>query len=160
MAAVSLSWEEVSSFLNSKVAVACENSPKSVTLSGDAAEVEAVVSRIKEAHPDVMARLLKVEKAYHSYHMREIGEEYSSVVTRDLPVGRKPSKPFFSSVYGTGKQEQSLLDAAYWQKNLESPVLFKAAVAGILGQYENVAFLEMGPHPALSGEHISTNIGI
>lgn len=150
MAAVGLSWNVVESFLTSpKVVVACENSPRSITLSGDADEVQATVSRIKKAHPDVTARLLQVEKAYHSYHMREVGEEYSSILRRDI-LGTPPSKPFFSSVTGTGTYDE-VLDAKYWQRNLECPVLFRAAVTGILETVENVAFLEIGPHPALAG---------
>jgi acyl transferase domain-containing protein len=148
MAAVGLGWDEVNSFLAPSVVVACENSPKSVTLSGDASEVQAAISRIKQSHPEAMARLLKVDKAYHSYHMREIGDEYCSVLRKDL-VGKPPLKPFFSSV--TGEQEEGLLDAAYWQRNLESPVLFMTAISGILDQVKNVAFLEIGPHPALAG---------
>jgi acyl transferase domain-containing protein len=148
MAAVGLSWDEVNSFMAPGVVVACENSPKSVTLSGDTNEVQATVLRIKQSHPEVTVRLLKVDKAYHSYHMQEIGDEYRSVLQRDL-AGRLPLKPFFSSV--TGEQEEGLLDAEYWQKNLESPVLFRAAVSGILKHVDNIAFLEIGPHAALAG---------
>ncbi|GKZ38794.1 type I Iterative Polyketide synthase (PKS) [Aspergillus brasiliensis] len=151
MAAIGLGWEEVQSFLTPpSVVVACENSPKSVTLSGDAPAVQAVVARIKKEHPTVTARLLKVDKAYHSYHMREVGTDYSATIGRDL-VGKPPVKPFFSSV--TGQQEQDLpLDAAYWQRNLESPVLFRAAVSALLDHFDdNVAFLEVGPHAALAG---------
>ncbi|KAK1563960.1 acyl transferase, partial [Colletotrichum navitas] len=40
MAAVGLGWDEVEPFLNQpRIVVACENSPKSVTLSGDAEEI-------------------------------------------------------------------------------------------------------------------------
>lgn len=151
MAAVGMSWDEVSGFLNPpRVVVACENSPKSVTLSGDSEEVQATITRIKEAHPDVTAKLLKVEKAYHSYHMREVGPEYSAALRRDVE-GKPPSIPFFSSVTGSGKPEEVALDAKYWQRNLESPVLFKTAVTAVLGQIENPAFFEVGPHPALAG---------
>ncbi|KAL4744332.1 hypothetical protein BDW72DRAFT_212821 [Aspergillus terricola var. indicus] len=151
MAAIGMGWDAVSSFLNPpKVVIACENSPRSVTLSGDSDEVQSAISRIKEAHPDVTATLLKVEKAYHSYHVREVGAEYSAALRRDVE-GKPPSVPFFSSVTGTGKPEEVVLDAKYWQRNLESPVLFKAAVSAVLDQIENVAFLEVGPHPALAG---------
>lgn len=124
MTAIGLGWEEFQSFLSPPTGVvACENSPKSDTLSGDTQEVQAVVARIKKEHPTVTARLLKVDKAYHSYHMRKVGNDYSATIGRDL-VGRPPGKSFFSSV--TGKQEQDLrLDAAYWQRNLESRVLFR-----------------------------------
>ncbi|RYP90773.1 hypothetical protein DL770_003106 [Monosporascus sp. CRB-9-2] len=151
MAAVGLGWGEVEKFLNApKVVVACENSPKSVTLSGDAEEVQATVARIKEEYPDITARLLKVEKAYHSYHMREIGQDYCESVKPHLE-GKVPVKPFFSSVSGSGVPEERILDAKYWQQNLESPVLFSPAVAGILKHIKNPAFLEVGPHGALAG---------
>ncbi|KAF3480301.1 polyketide synthase [Arthroderma uncinatum] len=151
MAAIGLGWDEVSSFLTPpKVVVACENSPRSVTLSGDTEVVQSTISRIKEAHPDVTAKLLKVEKAYHSYHMREVGDEYVEALRHDVQ-GKPPSVPFFSSVSGTGRPEQDSLDAKYWQRNLESPVLFKTAIAAVLDQIENVTFLEIGPHPALAG---------
>ncbi|GES63921.1 polyketide synthase [Aspergillus terreus] len=131
MAAIGLGWEEVQSFLSPPTgAVTCENFPKS-------------------KHPTVTARLLKVDKAYHCYHMLEVGNDYSATIGRDL-VGRRPGKPFFFSV--TGKQEQDLrLDAAYWQRNLESPVLFRAAVSELLDHVDDVAFLEIGPHAALAG---------
>jgi acyl transferase domain-containing protein len=151
MAAVGLGWDEVEPFLSApRVVVACENSPKSVTLSGDAEAVQETVDRIKEAHPDITARVLKVEKAYHSYHMREIGSDYHAMIEPHL-TGRQATKPFFSSVTGTGEPEQRKLDAKYWQQNLESPVLFSSAVAGILKYFKNPAFVEVGPHGALAG---------
>lgn len=151
MAAVGLSRDEVEPYLNQPlVVIACENSPQSVTLSGDEAEVRSTVERIKEAHPDITARLLKVEKAYHSYHMREIGRDYHGMIQGHL-AGRPAVKPFFSSVSGSGKPEEGVLDAAYWQQNLESPVLFSQAMAGVLEHMKNPAFVEVGPHGALAG---------
>jgi acyl transferase domain-containing protein/NADPH:quinone reductase-like Zn-dependent oxidoreductase/SAM-dependent methyltransferase len=151
MAAVGLGWDDVNRYLDSdKVVVACENSPRSVTLSGDAPDVEATVARIKKAHPDITARLLKVEKAYHSYHMREIGDQYLATIKPHVE-SNIPQKLFFSSVTGSGKPHKDVLGAKYWQQNLESPVLFKSAVSGILDYIKNPAFLEIGPHGALAG---------
>ncbi|KAL8848907.1 MAG: hypothetical protein Q9221_006065 [Calogaya cf. arnoldii] len=151
MAAVGLGWDEVEKFLSPpKCVVGCENSPKSVTLTGDAEEVKSVVAGIKEEFPDITARLLKVEKAYHSYHMREIGGDYSASIKPHLE-GKQAMKPFFSSVTGSGEPEQRTLDTKYWQQNLESPVLFSRAVAGVLKHIQNPAFLEIGPHGALAG---------
>ncbi|KAL7916704.1 polyketide synthase [Trichoderma velutinum] len=148
MAAIGLSAEEVFPLLPAGVVVACENSPKSTTISGDAKAVQETVERIRESHPDIVARLLKVDKAYHSHHMREIGSEYHAMIQPVLE-GKSPLKPFFSSV--TGDRTEQHLDAAYWQKNLESPVLFRSAVARIVEHFDNVAFLEVGPHGALAG---------
>ena len=148
MAAVGLGCDEVQAFLGSKVVVACENSHKSVTLSGDTDVVQEAVSCIKKSHPDAMVRLLKVDKAYHSYHMREIGEGYGSALQQYL-AGASPTVPFFSSV--TGKEERDPIGALYWRKNLESPVLFKTAVSGILDRVQTPTFLEIGSHGALAG---------
>ena len=66
MAAIGIGKAEVSTYLESGVRVACENSGSSVTLSGDLDVLESVMSNIKEARPDVLVRKLQVEMAYHS----------------------------------------------------------------------------------------------
>lgn len=66
MAAVGLGAEETRKYLPDRVVVACENSPASTTISGDADQVQAALGNIKGALPDVFARALKVEMAYHS----------------------------------------------------------------------------------------------
>lgn len=152
MAAIGMGWDEVKEFLIPGVTVACENSPKSVTLSGDADKIDEVVNAIKNSKPDVLARLLKVDKAYHSYHMAEIGEDYHSLIANKVQ-DKPPTKPFFSSVTGELLGEGEQLGARYWQKNLESPVLFRSAVSSIIQHPigQNAMFLEIGPHSALAG---------
>ena len=66
MLAVGLGADEASSFLTKGVVIACENSPQSVTLSGDVKQLDKVSAAIKESKPDVLARSLKVDMAYHS----------------------------------------------------------------------------------------------
>lgn len=66
MAAVGMGPEEASGYLVDGVLVACENSPTSVTISGDKDKVVQVISKIKSECPDTLARLLKVDMAYHS----------------------------------------------------------------------------------------------
>lgn len=152
MAAIGLGWKDVDEFLVPNVGVACENSPRSVTLSGDADKVAEVVEAISRAHPDVLARLLKINKAYHSYHMAEVGPLYFDLVGPQVG-GRAPAIPFFSSVEGRLLGKADELGAAYWQKNLESRVLFKDAVAAIARHpvAKNAVFVEIGPHSALAG---------
>ena len=58
MAAISMSWEDTERFLILKVTVACDNSPLSVTISGDADEVKSVIAVIYKSCPDVVAKLL------------------------------------------------------------------------------------------------------
>lgn len=66
MAAVGLGKEAAEPYLVPGVRIGCENSPQSVTLTGDAVSVKAVVDRIKLDSPDTFARLLQVDRAYHS----------------------------------------------------------------------------------------------
>jgi acyl transferase domain-containing protein len=66
MAAIGLGRQDVSKYLRDGVIVGCENSPTSTTLSGDREILLEVVSTIKQQLPDVLARLLKVDVAYHS----------------------------------------------------------------------------------------------
>lgn len=66
MAAVGLGADAAARFLEAGVVIACENSSNSVTLSGDKEKLDKVVGAIKESNPDVLARTLKVDIAYHS----------------------------------------------------------------------------------------------
>jgi acyl transferase domain-containing protein len=66
MAAIGLGLKEVEPFLRPGVLVGCENSPKSVTLTGDNEVLAEVSKAIKEAHPDSLVRALLVNRAYHS----------------------------------------------------------------------------------------------
>lgn len=164
MSAIGASWEEVNKFLVPGVVMACDNSPKSVTISGDPIEVRNVSTAIKEAIPGVFVSPLKVEKAYHSSHMTEVGSEYEDIMENFGVEGKAPTLPFFSTVTGGklvgssrvhGQLGSSWLGPNYWRKNLECPVLFNAAVSSLLGDSEttvkNPIFVEVGPHAALSG---------
>jgi acyl transferase domain-containing protein len=66
MAAIGLGKAEVSEFLVDGISIACENSPRSVTISGDAVVVRDVIAAIRTKQPDILARALKVDMAYHS----------------------------------------------------------------------------------------------
>lgn len=66
MAAIGLGAGAAARFLKEGVEIACENSSNSVTLSGDKEMLDNVVGAVKESNPDVLARTLKVDVAYHS----------------------------------------------------------------------------------------------
>ncbi|KJF61407.1 polyketide synthase [Coccidioides immitis RS] len=80
MAAIGMGWREIENYLVPNVTIACDNSPKSVTISADIDAVKSVVAAIKKEQPQILARLLQVDKAYHSYHMEEIGDHYQSLI--------------------------------------------------------------------------------
>lgn len=157
MAAVSLPKEEVVAYLqqSERVEVACENSPCSVTISGGPVQVSAVVNRIKEDRPDAFCRLLPVKVAYHSKQMLILGSAYENAISPHVRTN-ETMRPMFSSVTGKAIIDPTELDAAYWRRNLESPVLFHSAIDSILNSRQGQrnlqrAFVEIGPHPILSG---------
>lgn len=122
MAAIGMSWEDIEGHLIDKVTIACDNSPRSVTISGDADAVRTVVEDVKRTRPDVLARLLQVDKAYHSYHMAEIGEQYLSLIAPSVAAKDPlPTTLFFSGVTGKLLAKERNLGAEYWRDNLQSP---------------------------------------
>ncbi|KAJ5624630.1 Fum1p [Penicillium lagena] len=151
MVAIGLGRNEVSLYLEDGVILACENSPSSVTLSGDIDAIHRVKARIKEDFPDALCRPLKVKIAYHSHHMVEPGKAYETCLSTCIEFNEM-MVPLFSSVNSKKIETPADLNAAYWRQNLESQVLFLDAVQGILSDTENTQnFLEVGPHSALAG---------
>ena len=145
-----------------KAVVACINSPRGVTVSGDRTAIIALQS-ILEAR-QFFVRRLSVRTAYHSHHMDVIAESYLAAL-QDLPMPQANHHiAFYSSVTGDilgGEQ----LDAAYWTKNMVSHVRFAQALqtlcrgtksndADVGPSWEKPAvdlFVEIGPHSALAG---------
>lgn len=66
MAAIGLDREAVTPYLCGDPVIAYENSTRSVSLAGDVEDIDNVMARINEDSPDVFARRLKVETAFHS----------------------------------------------------------------------------------------------
>ncbi|CAO2655100.1 Nn.00g101640.m01.CDS01 [Neocucurbitaria sp. VM-36] len=165
MLAVGLSSTEAKQYLTKyadSVTIACYNSPESLTLSGDAEAIEALH---KQIGAQKFARLLITGgNAYHSHHMRTIGNTYESLMAQAAmadwtdPSGfkftNKTLEPrraaLFSSVYGV-RIERSTLGPEYWRKNLESPVLFDQAVTQLIAEVHPSIMIEVGPHGALRG---------
>ncbi|KAH3942932.1 hypothetical protein HBI24_080280 [Parastagonospora nodorum] len=153
MAAIGLPAADVQSFLRAGVCVACENSPSSTTISGDKEALKEVIAGLKEAKPDVFARLLKVEMAYHSHHMKPLGKEYLELLQAENNFGTPRSEDkatFISSVTCKRVDDPTSFGPQYWVDNLTSPVLFDSAVTNLKTSGSNV-FLEVGPHSTLAG---------
>lgn len=145
-----------------RLGVAAHNSSASVTISGD---IDAVVHAKKVFDEEKkFARLLKVEKAYHSYHMLPCGDAYIDAL-RGCNVGTESAHQsdtpcnWFSSVYpsSTAMQDSTALKDLYWRDNLASPVLFADAIRNAIVSDERIGLVvEVGPHPALKGPAMQT----
>ncbi|KAF2135262.1 uncharacterized protein K452DRAFT_303672 [Aplosporella prunicola CBS 121167] len=159
MLAVGMGAKDVEPMLDSypSVTIACYNSPKSLTLSGNKDEIVA----LKQAFDDygVFARVLSTDgNAYHSKHMETVGAAYETELRSmllKLPselCRQTPSRCIFvSSVTVTATGRETSIDAKYWRANLESPVQFDQAVRKATQIVKVSHMVEVGPHSALQG---------
>jgi acyl transferase domain-containing protein len=154
MMAVALSTDEMQKYLaNLKegiAIIACINSPESVTISGDEFAVLELQNLLK--HDGIFARLLKVDNAYHSHHMKIIEHHYLQSIKGLQPLAAKLGRKMVSSVTGE-VINSSDLGPYYWAQNLVSPVKFLEALTSLLRSkgYKPDIILEIGPHAALQG---------
>ncbi|KAI2917996.1 hypothetical protein CBS147320_9062 [Aspergillus niger] len=133
MAAVALGRKEISSYLEPGVVIACENSAFSVTLSGDKEALETVTAALRIKEPSASIRNLNVDTAYHSPHMREVGEPYfQSIASHVKP--KPPKVQMWSTVAGNVLPMGSPVSQKYWKTNLENPVLFSSAINSLLAE--------------------------
>lgn len=152
MMAVALSKEAAEKFIENlkygTAIVACINSPENVTVSGD----ESAVLELEKvfAAEGIFARLLKVENAYHSSHMKVIARHYLQAVQDIQVLSAAPGKLMFSSVTGKRIDSQEL-GPAYWVQNLVSPVKFSDAMNSLLHckTLKPDILVELGPHAVL-----------
>ncbi|KAG6017415.1 Type I Iterative PKS [Claviceps lovelessii] len=152
MMAVGMSLTEMQSYLESgnlSAEVACVNSPQSVTISGRVEAITAVAEHL--AKRNIFHRLLNVQTAYHSSHMRLVADDYklslATIEAQDLLSGIN----MFSSVTGRMVQGREL-DAQYWTDNMVSPVQYEAAIGEMMSlpvdKRPNIV-LELSPRAVL-----------
>lgn len=146
MMAVGLSAMTVQEYIRrvppGTVVVACENSPVSVTLSGDREQILFLAQEMDE--DAVTHRLLVVTTAYHSHHMGLIAQSYQQSLDRVRPVSTAQGPRMFSSV--TGEEIfASQMGSEYWTKNLTSPVLFNQAFSNLYQAAKPNLVLEVSP---------------
>ncbi|KAI0097580.1 hypothetical protein GGR51DRAFT_540789 [Nemania sp. FL0031] len=145
---------------NGAITVAASNSQTSCTLAGDAEAIDTAEARLRDN--GTFARILQVDTAYHSQHMKQCGTPYLESMKRCGVKVHKRRKEctWYSSVWGPNGRGRSfdqtadalLLTGQYWVDNMTQAVLFSQAVSRALNedQYFDIA-LEVGPHPALKG---------
>ncbi|MFI0739275.1 SDR family NAD(P)-dependent oxidoreductase [Streptomyces sp. NPDC021100] len=148
MAAVGLPEDEARAAVGpygGRLVVAAVNSPRDVTLAGDAADLADLGERL--AARGVFHRPLDLDYAFHTPAMDPVEEPLRELLG---DVGAAAgSVPFASSVTG-GLLPGAALDTTYWWHNVRRPVLFGAAARTLLGEGCDV-FVEIGPHPVTAG---------
>ncbi|PYI09963.1 hybrid PKS-NRPS [Aspergillus sclerotiicarbonarius CBS 121057] len=160
MMAVGTSYDSAMEFcsgpdFSGRITVAASNSPLSVTLSGDTDAITEAKQHFD--NNKIFTRILRVDKAYHSHHMRPCAEPYlRSLEACNIQVQRPCADcTWISSVRGDTDLLDGGLDSLkgpYWVANLLQTVLFSQAIETSIwnGGPFDVA-LEIGAHPALKG---------
>ncbi|PGH03116.1 hypothetical protein AJ79_07443 [Helicocarpus griseus UAMH5409] len=150
MAAIGLGREELLPYLIDGATVACENSPSSMTISGDSDTLKKIIEKIQTDKKDVFCRHLRVDVAYHSPHMQALGPAYETLLANCVQSNGCKIQ-FYSTVTGKVMPAHSVMGASYWRANLENPVLFFRAVRTLLDAQGAKVIVEVGPHSALAG---------
>ncbi|KAF3765254.1 hypothetical protein M406DRAFT_42237 [Cryphonectria parasitica EP155] len=151
MIAVGLSAAEARKYVKAvapgSVVIACENSPASVTLSGDEEQILHIADMLAADH--VWYTVLAVTTAYHSHHMRLVEEEYKQSLQGITPLTSNQGPKMFSSVTGE-IVDGALLDASYWSANLVSPVLYNQAFSAMYKAVKPKFVIEVSPSVTLN----------
>jgi acyl transferase domain-containing protein/ubiquinone/menaquinone biosynthesis C-methylase UbiE len=160
MVAVGLGAKDSHKYLsrvsNGKVVLACENSPSSITVSGDVCGIDQLESLLKE--DNIFARRLKVDAAWHSHHMEAVADAYyASMDGKVQPAQDRLDLVFSSPATGTRLQDvQEIGSPAHWVRSLTGPVRFVEAFRSMCFETPDSEpavdmVIEVGPHAALSG---------
>ncbi len=128
-----------------RISVAAINSASSVTLSGEPGALQQISQSLIEK--GIFCRFLRVDYAFHSPQMEAIKDQFLESLDGLNP--QAPVVPFISTV--TGKSvEGRQCDQHYWWQNVREKVRFAEAMDWLIERGAN-AFLEISPHPVLSG---------
>ncbi|MET9645225.1 SDR family NAD(P)-dependent oxidoreductase [Streptomyces syringium] len=148
MAQVMLPHREVEAELlataSTGVSIAAVSSPSATVVSGDAQQVEALVTAWQRR--DVMAGLVAVDVASHSAQVEPVLPELRACVSGIAP--RAARVGFYSTVLDDPRATPAF-EADYWADNLRLPVRFTAACDAALADGHR-SFIEISPHPLLT----------
>ena len=148
MAVVELTLEEARQRLQAyreSISIAVQASPGSVVISGEPGAIQDIVQQLEAE--SIFCRILRVDVASHSPQMDPLRTELIDLLKGLQP--RQEDLPFYSTVR-PGRRPGTELDARYWGDNLREMVRFKEAVERVAEDGIEV-FLEISPHPILSG---------
>ncbi|WP_438695924.1 type I polyketide synthase, partial [Streptomyces leeuwenhoekii] len=148
MVSVPLPRERVSELIarwGTSLSVAAVNGPASTVVSGDTTALEELLADCAEH--DIRARHIPVDYASHSTQVGSLRERILTDLAGITPA--RPVVPFLSTATGRwiGAEE---VDAGYWYRNLRGTVRFEEATRALLAEGHRT-FLEVGPHPVLTG---------
>ena len=151
MLAVGLKQEEVRRDLlefdleyEKNIAIAVQNGPQNVTLSGNSDALEQFAARLNDKN--IFNRFLRINIPFHSPILEPLKDQFLESLGKMEPG--KNIIPFYSAVSGA-EIKSELITSDYWYANIRRPVLFYQAISEAIRNDCNI-FVEISPHPILS----------
>ena len=127
------------------VSIAAYNGPTNIAISGIAETLQEI--RAKFAERNIKTQHLAVTQAAHSHFLDPLLDEFEAVA--QTVTYSVPRLGFISCL--TGKMESyEVTNAKYWRRHLRYPVRFSDGMRTLYAEGYR-CFLEIGPHPVLSG---------
>jgi acyl transferase domain-containing protein/acyl carrier protein len=149
MAAILADGETVTGLLapfGEAVAIAALNGPQNTVVAGDRGAVKTLLEVCQEHH--LVGTPLTVSHGFHSAQMDPILNVFEHLA-RQIDF-QPPQIPLVANLTGQLFAPGQVPDATYWRHHARQPVRFAAGMA-TLYQKGYRHFLEIGPHPVLSG---------
>ncbi|MEM1256295.1 MAG: SDR family NAD(P)-dependent oxidoreductase [Cyanobacteria bacterium P01_H01_bin.21] len=128
------------------VTLAAINGPKSVVISGQGQDIDALVKKIE--HQEIRTRELSVSHAFHSPLMAPMLAEFEQ--TAEQLTFSAPQIPLITNVTGELWPADTIPDTNHWRHHVSAPVQFYAGMHTLKQQGCN-CIVEIGPHPTLLG---------
>ncbi|KAL1628054.1 Type I Iterative PKS [Neofusicoccum ribis] len=153
MIAIMAGADEISPLLSAvkagTVVVACENSPKSVTASGDEAGLAELEVLMREKR--ILHKRLDVDVPYHSPFLEHVLELYKNLEGLEPQPKENHRAAFYSTMYGR-KISGTKVKPSYWASSARYPVRYSQGVLDLLSKDSPPdAFVEIGPRTTLLG---------
>lgn len=147
MLAVGLPEAEITKWMpaNGSVSVAAVNSPSAVTVAGPHGALDELHQKLDAA--GIFTRKLRVRVPYHCHLMDPILTEITTELSSVQPA--VPTLALYSTVT-SARVTSASWGGDYWRDNVRQPVRFADTVNAMISDGHSV-FLEVGPHPVLSG---------
>ena len=146
MAAVPMAQDALSALLPAGVEIAAENGPELCTVAGPAEAVDALVAKLVARGVD--ARRLHVSHAFHSEMMAPALVPFRAAFER--VALNPPSTPYISTLTGDWITDAEATSPDYYVRHVRGSVRFASGMRALGAAQPAAAYLEVGPHTALS----------
>ncbi len=137
---------EVIAPYGAEISIAAFNGPTNIVISGMPDKLNPILAKFAEL--DIKTRHLAVTQAAHSHFLDPILDEFESVA--QTVTYSPPRLGLISCLTGKMAQAEEVTNANYWRRHLRLPVRFADGIRTLYTEgYSH--FVEIGPHPVLSG---------